>query len=163
MSGVSYSEVSGMTGVPEETLMAWASKYKWPVPNRIQKLSEEIALAKRKENGSHRKVNAEIIMAESLEAVGERSALLVATKTAALLAKSFEGILKPPTDWEDTVRAVGIVQKVTGRDKPQGASVVLNLAGWKQPEFKPSTSLSMDSRLSSRPPAVDMGEATVTG
>lgn len=137
--GADYKSVSRMLNVPEATLMAWASKYKWPVPNRVKMLSVQSAERRSKEIGSKEKPpSSGVIMAESLDSIGERNAILVATRTSELLAKSLKDILQPPKDWTEATQAVNIVQKVTGRDKPAQTNIQLNLGNWKRPEFKVS-------------------------
>lgn len=139
--GVPFKDVSDKFGVTETALRKQASRNKWLVPNRLEKLKQEAAL--RLETGecqsgvlseiSHAppqntSPNVPELVGVTLAQIGDQLRHVVAGKALSALKKADLSSL-PINNWQDAKIAAEVGLKAAGLDNASGPSVNVLFGG----------------------------------
>ena len=129
IAGAKANDLAVKYGTKAKTIWVHSDKYKWPTPERIERMANEgktALLAKKEEN---EKVIA--LAAQNLIEKGEQSSLIAAELLLELLQKAQKdpSRIKPLANVGDVSTAVTTVRKIVGMDKEKSDNTInLSLA-----------------------------------
>lgn len=123
IAGVPYPELAKRFDVSLAAVKKQSSRGRWNVPARVIRRVKELQMSPNVTGDT-----AVTATAESLAQIGRRSAVLVASETAKLIAQTFrQKRLDAPGNWTELATANKVLRASTGQDRPTAAKVSLSV------------------------------------